>query len=209
MLATLASVAGAACGVIGVYAFAAGSSAGPPFDVTQAFSVFKTLPARPAPPGIGSPASLTSLRADPSQMRILRSDAGRFHSQLIIFPANHRRNLCYGVIPAASSDAGALYCYSPGNPSAPSEIAGEHFSVAALESVSNGAVGVQLLGVADDEVTSVRVQVAGAWRSVPISNNGFYLDLPGISYDQMGHLEATMKDESVQVHDIGTSTRLR
>ncbi len=78
----------------------------------------------------------------------------------------------------------------------------------APESVTNGTVGVQLFGVVDDNVASSRVQVAGNWRSVPLANNGFYLDLPGVNYSQMGQFEATLKNGSVQVHDIRTDTRV-
>jgi hypothetical protein len=208
-LIVLVLLAGTTAGVLAILALARSSDAGPRFDVTQAFSVFKTLPARPAPPAIANSDIARRDQAEIAQTRILRDNVGRFHSQFVIFPAHDRQNLCYGVFPALSSDPGVLYCYSPGNPSAPSGIAGEHFSVAAPESVSGGEVGVQLFGVVDDEVTSIRVRVAGAWRSVAHDHNGFYLDLPGVSYDQIGNLEATIKDGSLQVHDIQTATRLQ
>ena len=78
----------------------------------------------------------------------------------------------------------------------------------APESVSAGTVGVQVFGVVDDDVASARVQVNGAWLPLRLARNGFYLDLPGVSYDQMGRFEATLRDGSTQIHDIRTATRI-
>ena len=122
--------------------------------------------------------------------------------------ASFRANVCFGLVAASPQDPGMVYCYSPGNPAAPPEIAGEHFSVVAPESVSDGTVGVQLFRVADDAVVGARVQVRSEWRPVQVDRNSFYLDLPGVSYDQMGRFEVTLRDGSTQIHDIRTGSRV-
>jgi hypothetical protein len=183
-----------------------GSRAGRNLDPRAAFAVFHTLPPSAPPSEVARSPSLS--RGDLAQTRLLGAGLGRFHSRLFIYPANGDRNVCYGLVAASPQDPGMVYCYSPGNPAAPSEIAGEHFSVVAPESVSDGTVGVQLFGVVDDDVVSARVQVGGEWRSVQLGRNSFYLDLPGVSYDQMGHFEATLRDGSIQIHDIRTGSRV-
>ena len=175
-------------------------------DARSAFAVFRSLPPSPPPAEVSRSPSLS--RGDIAQTRILGTDLGRFHSRLFIYPANGNRNVCFGLVAANPQDPGMVYCYSPGNPSAPPEIAGEHFSVVAPESVSDGTVGVQLFGVVDDDVVSARVQVRGEWRPVRLARNGFYVDLPGVSYDQMGRFEATLRDGSTQLHDIRTGSRI-
>jgi hypothetical protein len=182
------------------------SGAGRNLDARSAFAVFRSLPPSAPPAEVASSPSLS--RGDVAQMRLLGADLGRFHSRLFIYPANGNRNVCFGLVAASPRDPGMVYCYSPGNPSAPPEIAGEHFSVVAPESVSGGTVGVQLFGVVDDDIVSARVQVKGEWRPVQLARNGFYLDLPGVSYDQMGEFEATLRDGTIQIHDIRTGSRI-
>jgi hypothetical protein len=199
------AAAGAAAAGSGL-ALSHGSGAGPNLDVRSAFAVFHSLPPAAPPSEVASSPSLS--RGEIAQTRVLGADLGRFHSRLFIYPANDNRNVCFGLVAAGPKDPGMVYCYSPGNPSAPPEIAGEHFSVVAPESVSDGTVGVQLFGVVDDDVVSARVQVRGDWRPVQLARNGFYLDLPGVGYDQMGRFEATLKDGTTQIHDIQTGTRI-
>ena len=175
-------------------------------DARSAFAVFHALPPSAPPAEVANSPSLS--RGEIAQTRLLGADLGRFHSRLFIYPANDNRNVCFGLVAASPQDPGMVYCYSPGNPSAPQEIAGEHFSVVAPESVSDGTVGVQLFGVVDDDAVSARVQVKGEWRPIGLARNGFYLDLPGVSYDQMGHFEATLRNGSTQVHDIRTGSRI-
>ena len=199
------AVAGAAA-VGSTLALTHRSGASRNLDARTAFAVFHTLPPSPPPAEVASSPSLS--RGEIAQTRLLGADLGRFHSRLFIYPANGNRNVCFGLIAASPQDPGMVYCYSPGNPAAPPEIAGEHFSVVAPESVSAGTVGVQVFGVVDDDVASARVQVNGAWLPLRLARNGFYLDLPGVSYDQMGRFEATLRDGSTQIHDIRTATRI-
>jgi hypothetical protein len=182
------------------------SGASRKLDARSAFAVFHSLPPSAPPADVANSPSLS--RGEIAQTRVLGSGLGRFHSRLFIYPANGNRNVCFGLVAASPQDPGMVYCYSPGNPSAPSEIAGEHFSVVAPESVSDGTVGVQLFGVVDDDVVGARVQVRGEWRPVQLARNGFYVDLPGVSYDQMGQFEVTLRDGSTQVHDIRTGSRI-
>jgi len=201
---SLVAVAAAAVGV--GFALAHPSGAVRAYDARSAFAVFDSQPAAAAPAEVASSPSLS--RAEIAQTRLLGSNLGRFHSRFFVYPANDDRNVCFGLVAATPQDPGMVYCYSPGSSSAPSEIAGEHFSVVAPESVSGGTVGVQLFGVADDDVASARVEVDGRWRPVRIARNGFYLDLPGFSYGEMGRFEATLKDGTTQMHDIRTGTRI-
>jgi hypothetical protein len=197
--------AGAAAAGSGL-ALTHGSGAGRNLDARSDFAVFHSLPPAAPPSEVASSPSLS--RGEIAQTRVLGTDLGRFHSRLFIYPANDNRNVCFGLVAASPKDPGMVYCYSPGNPSAPPEIAGEHFSVVAPESVSDGTVGVQLFGVVDDEVARARVQIGGEWRPVHLARNGFYLDLPGVSYDQMGHFEVTLRDKTTQTHDIATGSRI-
>jgi hypothetical protein len=175
-------------------------------DARSAFAVFHSLPPSPPPAEVERSPSLS--RGDVAQTRLLGADLGRFHSRLFIYPSHDDRNVCFGLVAASPQDPGMVYCYSLGNPAAPPEIAGEHFSVVAPESVTDGTVGVQLFGVADDDVVSARVQVRGEWRPVQVDRNSFYLDLPGVSYDQMGRFEVALRDGSTQIHDIRTGSRV-
>jgi hypothetical protein len=202
----LTLVAAVAAAVGSGLALTHSSGAGRNLDARSAFAVFDSLPAVAPPAAVAKSPSLS--RGDIAQTRVLGSDLGRFHSRLFIYPANDDRNVCFGLVGSSQEDPGMVYCYSPGSSSAPAEIAGEHFSVVAPESVSDGTVGVQLFGVADDAVASARVQVDGSWRPVRLARNGFYLDLPGISYEQVGRFEARLKDGSTQIHDIRTGTRI-
>jgi hypothetical protein len=198
-------VAAGAAAVGSTLALTHRSGASRNLDATSAFAVFHSLSPSSPPAEVAHSPSLS--RGDIDQTRLLGADLGRFHSRLFIYPANGNRNVCFGLVAASSTDPGMVYCYSPGNPSA-SEIAGEHFSVVAPESVSDGTVGVQLFGVVDDDVVSARVQIRGEWRPVKLARNSFYLDLPGVSYDQMGRFEVTLQDGSTQLHDIRTGSRI-
>jgi hypothetical protein len=202
----LSLVAVAAAAVGAGFALAHPSGAVRPYDARSAFAVFASQPAVAPPAEVASSPSLS--RADLAQTRLLASNLGRFHSRLFIYPERDDRNVCFGLVAATPQDPGMVYCYSPGSSSAPSEIAGEHFSVVAPESVSDGTVGVQLFGVADDEVATARVEVDGRWLPVRIARNGFYLDLPGVGYEQMGRFEAKLRDGTTQTHDIRTGTRI-
>ena len=206
MRLVLPLVVAAATAVGASLALTHSSGAGRNLDARSAFAVFDSLPAVAPAAEVAKSPSLAG--GEIAQTRVLGSDLGRFHSRLFIYPANDDRNVCFGLVAASPQDPGMVYCYSPGSPSAPPEIAGEHFSVVAPESVSDGTVGVQLFGVVDDDVASARVQVDGIWRPVRLARNGFYLDLPGISYEQMGPFEAALKDGSTQIHDIRTGTRI-
>ena len=202
--ALLAAVGAAAAGT--GLALTHGSSAGQNLDARSDFGVFRSLPPSAPPAEVASSPSLS--RGEIAQTRVLGVGLGRYHSRLFIYPANDNRNVCFGLVAASPTDPGMVYCYSPGNPSAPPEVAGEHFSVVAPESASGGTVGVQLFGVVDDDVVRARVQVRGEWRPVHLADNGFYLDLPGVSYEQMGRFEATLRDGTSQLHDIQTGSRI-
>ena len=199
------AVAGAAA-VGSTLALTHRSAASRNLDARSAFAVFHSLPPSAPPAEVADSPSLS--RGEIAQTRVLGADLGRFHSRLFVYPANGNRNVCFGLVAASPQDPGMVYCYSPGNPSAPPEVAGEHFSVVAPESVSGGTVGVQLFGVVDDDVVGARVQVRGEWRPVRLARNSFYVDLPGVSYDQMGRFEATLRDGSTQTHDIRTGSRV-
>ncbi len=95
ILVALIGVGGAIAGASLVLAHSSG--AGPNFDATDAFSVFKSLPASPSPAEIANSPSL-STRTEIAQTRLLGSGLGRFQSRLVIFPGNHHQNVCFGLV---------------------------------------------------------------------------------------------------------------
>ena len=105
-----------------------------------------------------------------------------------------------------ATDAGMTYCYRPHDAVAPAGLTGEDFSVSALEDRTgpNRDVGTQVFGVAQDDVAGARVQVAGSWQKLPISDNALYLDLPGVPRSDLGTVEVTLSDGSTQLHDLQT-----
>ncbi len=143
---------------------------------------------------------------DRGSFRTLLSGVGRFDTRLVAFRSFHGRNVCYAMLAAERTDPGMSYCYRPYADNAPAGLAGEHFSVSALESRTGPSldVGVQVFGVAEDDVVSVRVLVAGNWQKIPIVNNGLFLDLPGVTRSDVGTVEVTLADGSTQRHDLQT-----
>jgi hypothetical protein len=145
---------------------------------------------------------------DRTSFRTLLSGAGQFDSRLVAFRSFHGRNVCYALLAAQPTDPGMSYCYLPYADNAPAGLAGEHFSVVAPESRTgpNLAVGTQVFGVAEDDVVSVRVLVAGSWQKVPVVDNGLFLELPGVQRSDVGTVEVTLADGSTQLHDLQTGT---
>ena len=191
------------------------SDAGPRFDATEAFAVFSKGSPTDVPPDLTMSPTLNGkmppgaprvIPVDFSRARELGRHLGRFDSRLLIFPREDNRSVCYVLMAASRSDPGAAYCYQPGHPAS----SAAHFDVSAPQSIIDGKVTVQVVGIAFDDVTRLRVQVRGEWRPVPlIGGNGFFLDLPGVSRDELGHFEATLEDGTVQVLDVQTLRRVR
>jgi hypothetical protein len=172
------------------------------------FSVFtKTDSAAKPDEEVASIATdLNATAADLQHFQVLADHLGSFQSTLIAFPAMSGRNVCYSLLGATRTDPGMSYCYRPRSPHAPPGLVGERFSVVAPESRTGDKldVGTQVFGVAEDSVTSLRVLVSGAWRELPIANNGFYVNLPGVQRSEVGTVEATLSDGSKQFHDLQT-----
>jgi hypothetical protein len=148
---------------------------------------------------------------DRASFRTLLSGVGRFDIRLVAFRSFHGRNVCYAMLAAERTDPGMSYCYRPYAENAPAragEHFKEHFSVSALGSRTgpNLDVGTQVFGVAEDDVASVRVLVAGNWQKIPIVDNGLFLDLPGVDRSEVGTVEVTLSDGSIQRHDLQTGT---
>lgn len=143
---------------------------------------------------------------DRASFRTLLRGVGRFSTRLVAFRSFHGRNVCYAMLAAERTDPAMSYCYRPYADNAPAGLAGEHFSVAALESRTGPDldVGVEVLGVAEDDVVSVRVLVAGNWQKIPIVDNGLFLDLPGVARSEVSTVEVTLADGSTQRHDLQT-----
>lgn len=143
---------------------------------------------------------------DLSSVRTFTSGLGRFDSRLVAFSSVHGQNICYSLLAAKATDAGMTYCYRPHDAVAPAGLTGEDFSVSALEDRTgpNRDVGTQVFGVAQDDVAGARVQVAGSWQKLPISDNALYLDLPGVPRSDLGTVEVTLSDGSTQLHDLQT-----
>jgi hypothetical protein len=180
--------------------FAASSAAGKAVPASEWLSVLAapaTVDERRSPPSIEVPAGV-----DPGEARLVGGGLGRFASQLVV--SGGRGMICYGLSGSRPVDPAMSYCWHPKSPELPDGLAGKHFHAVALESNIAGDLGVQLFGVAFDDVVRIRVRVAGAWREVPLLANGFYLDLPGIRHEEVGIVEATFGDGTTQVHDIQT-----
>jgi len=143
---------------------------------------------------------------DRASFRTLLSGVGRFDTRLVAFRSFHGRNVCYAILAAERTDPAMSYCYGPYAEDAPAGLAGEHFSVAALGSRTgpNLDVGTEVFGVAEDDVVGVRVLVAGSWQKIPIVDNGLFLDLPGVDRSEVGTVEVTLSDGSIQRHDLQT-----
>lgn len=165
-------------------------------------SVFSQPSASQAEPQLENLLDLPNQKADFDKLHVLGSELGAKNSRLVAFPSESGQVVCYALLGFTPADPGMSYCYAPYDPGLPDGIKGEHFSAVALYSAAGGEPRVQLFGIAFDDVVKVRVQAAGEWKSVPLNNNGLYLDLPGLMHEQVGIVEATLADGTVQVHDI-------
>jgi hypothetical protein len=185
-----------AVGLLALLVFVTATGAGPGTPASSSFLTFAHKgSARPS--SFEVPARITALtRGDVSASRVLAGGLGRFESKLFAYPANNDRNICFGIQAKNMTDPAAVTCYTP--------TPDKHFDAMALEAVTAEGIGVQLYGVADDQVTSVRVQVDGQWRTVPLEANGLYLDLPGVHHEEVQLVEAGLKDGTTEVRNIQT-----
>lgn len=149
-----------------------------------------------------SAAILGRMGLEPGETRVLGRNLGRFNSTLRVSTVEGSKTVCYELSGERHSDPAMSYCWTPMSPDFPREWSHDHFNLVAPYSSRNDEFGVQLFGVAFDDVVRIRVQVDGTWRSIPLSNNGFYIDLRSVRYEQIGLVEATLADGSKQFHDI-------
>jgi len=176
-------------------------------DVTPAAGSFAALAA------VGSDSVEPQLRdlaqhvgatgGETTSMRILNRDLGPFNSRVVAFAAKGGRTICYSLLGERVTDPGTSYCYQP-NGRLPARLTGQHFNVMAPQHVVDGEIGVQVFGLAFDDVVSVRVDVNGAWLPARVVNNSFYLHLPGVGGRQLGIVEATLASGATQRHDLRT-----
>lgn len=192
--------------VLAVVFFVQSSEANEPPPSAELLSIFSSPPEND-PETVADLKAVRAQRGNLSELQVIARELGTFGSRLAAFPANDGRNICYSLLGATATDPAMGYCFSPASPYAPPETAGEHFSVVALESANDGQIRVQVFGVAFDDVAKVRVQVSGGWRAIPVAHNGFYLDLPDVRHEEVGIVEVTLNDGSVQRHDIQTGSR--
>ena len=162
-----------------------------------AMSIFATPASAPDEPEVRADMeSLLGDRADYSKLRVLGSGLGRDDSRLVAFPADDGAMICFGIVENAGT------CFRPHDSNLPASLKGQHFHAIAPWTSRGGEGGTELFGIAFDDVVKMRVQVDGTWLDVPLANNGFYLDLPGVRQELVGIVEATLADGSTQVHDI-------
>jgi len=140
--------------------------------------------------------------ADLFRLHVLGRDLGAFSSTLVVLPYHEDRGVCYALLGRTETDPGMSYCYLPLDPQLPDELKDQHFSGSWFYTNVDGVPRVQLFGVAFDDVNRLRLSVNGSWREVPVSRNGFYLDLPGASYKDSARIEATLADGSKRVYDF-------
>jgi hypothetical protein len=179
-------------------------------DVRPANNSFSAL-AAPAPRHIEPELSdlAKAVGADPVEtrsMRVLGRNLGTFDSRLVAFSANDGKTICYALLGHRKTDPGTSYCYQPNSGLLPDELAGQHFSVMASQHYVQGQYGTQLFGVAFDDVVRIRAEVKGEWVNVPLKDNGFFLDLPGVRtrIGDVGVVEATLRGGSKQFYDTRT-----
>lgn len=172
------------------------SAADRPVPASARFGVFSRPAVVDVQLSAGFSQASARTRGDFSRIRALGTRLGRFQSQLVAYPANDDRNVCLALEGISAVDPAMLYCYQP-TPE-------KHFNAIALEGATNHNFGVQLFGVAYDDVIVMPAQVAGEWHDVPMNQNSFYLDLPGVRHAQVGVVEARLTDGSTQTHDIQT-----
>ena len=178
-----------------------------PASSPAGFSVFaRAESAKPDEEVTSIATDLNATAADRDHFQVLADNLGSFQSRLMAFPAMSGRNVCYSLLGTTVGHRGMSYCYRPHSSHAPPELADERFSVVAPEFRTGDSLEVdtQVFGVAEDDVASLRVLVAGTWRQLQIANNGFYLDLPGVPRSKAGIVEATLTDGSKQLHDLQT-----
>lgn len=202
-------VAVAVCVAGGVFgaalALSSGAAGGGKPVAGDEFGVFASGAPASVEPRLVSLADQVGVDAsDKSHFRVLATGLGQFNSRLVAFPARSGENVCYSLLGASQYDPGMSYCYQPRGDNLPAGLAGERFSVVALQARIDGVTGTQVFGVAENNVKSIRVNVAGNWRDAPITRNGFYLDLAGVPLSDVGIVEATLANGSTQVHDIQT-----
>lgn len=201
----IAALAVALAGVTG-FALAAGALATDKIvlSATGEFAVFNRAQTAAADPATREIAAMIRGEETPDLARsqILSSRLGAHRSRLIAVPSVSGKVICFGLAGEDPTDPAASYCHQPKDPAAPGPVAGQHFGVMALYSALDGTSRIQLFGVAYDDVRAARVSVNGEWRIVPVASNGFYLDLPGVSYSDIGVFEVTLTDGTVQTRDI-------
>lgn len=199
-----AAAAGASILAAVAFAYARPSEAQRQLPATAHLSIFERAG------GAADPATATeiafrarNLNADLTKLRVVGRGLGRLNTTLAIFPARENQNMCYTTIGSDSTGSGLLYCYTPRGADAPAETAGARFNVMKMYTAAGGP-HTDVFGVAFDDVKSLRVQVSGEWRAIPIFSNGFFLEAPGAAFGDVGIVEATLADGSVQRWDTRT-----
>lgn len=199
LLALVAAIGG------GYYASTGGAGQRVVPSVIPEMAVFRDAVRASAPEAeLATSLAVPGDPADMARTRSLATGLGRHDSRLVAFPSASGASVCYALLGQSTRDPAMSYCFQPLAPDVPGPLAGQRFHAVALYSNIDGKRGVQLFGIAFDDVESLRVQVAGSWHSVPVRGNGFYLDLPGIDQEQVGLVEATLADGTVQEHNIQT-----
>jgi hypothetical protein len=61
---------------------------------------------------------------------------------------------------------------------------------------------VQVFGIAFDDVTTIRVRVAGSWHEVAPADNGFYLDVPGAQLADVTLVEGSLANGSTETYSL-------
>lgn len=190
-----------AAGVAAIGAGVRAATSGGDASALPSISVFSSNALAHSEPGVTDVGPPLPEPADISKMRLLTNGVGRFDSRLVAFPTETGASICFSLVGSTGLAPAMSTCWRPHDPDLPESLRGQHFDAVALYSF-DGAPTVQLFGVAFDDVKKMRVQVSSAWRDVPVTNNGFYLEIPGVQHEEVGIVEATLADGTIQVHDI-------
>ncbi len=198
--------AAAAASIVGAVAFVSArpSDAQRQLPATAHLSIFERADATADPATAAEVAARAhDLNADLTKLRVAGRGLGRLNTTLVIFPARENQNICYTTIGSDPTGSGLLHCYTPRGPDAPAETAGARFHVMKMFT-DTGGPHTDVFGVASDDVKSLRVQVSGEWKAIPIFNNGFFLEVPDARFADVGIVEGTLSNGSVQRWDTRT-----
>jgi hypothetical protein len=147
-------------------------------------------------PGTGDPGANAS---DPTSMHVLRDRLGPYNSRIVAYTSLDRGRICVYLLGHAAGGIGMGFCSRPDTDPA---FAGLHFIAAAPWTSGLDGTSTQVFGVATDQVRGIRVLTNGQWLNASLTDNAFYLDLPGHTSDDVQQITATLESGDSETYRI-------